>query len=108
MKLREIIDKLHATAVNASDLDKEIEGGYAGDFLSFVMGKAPENCAWFTVMSNVNVAGVATLAGTGVVVLCEGAKADENLSARVKRENIDLIETDYDIYTAVLKYNNAD
>lgn len=108
MKLSKIIEKLNATAINVGDPNREITGGYAGDFLSFVMGKAPEDCAWFTVMSNVNVAAVALLAGVGVVVLCEGVHAEEPLLERVRKENFNLIETPLDIYSAVVKLNNGD
>lgn len=108
MKLKDVIDKLNANVVNATDTEREITGGYAGDFLSFVMGRAPEDCAWFTVMSNVNVAAVATLTGAGVVVLCEGVRAEEGLAARAKREGINLIETPLDIYGAIVKFNDAD
>lgn len=108
MKLTNIIEKLNATAINVGDPDREISGGYAGDFLSFVMGKAPEDCAWFTVMSNVNVAAVALLAEVGVVVLCEGVHAEEALLERVRKENFNLIETPLDIYSAIVKLNNGD
>ncbi len=104
MKISEIVNKLSAKVVFVSDYDREIDGGYAGDFLSFVMGKAPSNCAWFTVMNNVNVAAVALLAEVGLVVCCEGTKADNMLIERIKKENLNLIETDLDIYSAVLSY----
>lgn len=104
MKISEIINKLSANAVFVSDFDREIDGGYAGDFLSFVMGKAPSNCAWFTVMNNVNVAAVALLAEIGLIVCCEGTKADTKLIERVKNESLNLIETNLDIFSAILAY----
>lgn len=106
MKLREIAEKLDAKVINA-DLDREVTGGYAGDFLSFVMGKAPEDAAWFTVMSNINVAAVALLAGVGAVVLCEGVHAEEGLINRVKNEGINLIETPLDIYSAIVRLGDV-
>lgn len=107
MKLKEIIGLLGAAEVNVAEPDREITGGYAGDFLSFVMGRAPEGCAWFTVMSNVNVAAVALLAGVGAVVLCEGVHAEEGLLARARREGVNLIETPLDIYGAIVRLQNA-
>ncbi len=102
MKTKTIIEKLNAKVVNFCN-DTEINSGYCGDFLSFVMGKAPTGCCWFTVMNNINVAGVATLADIGVVVLCEGVSADLRLKERAERENINIIETEYDVFNAVLK-----
>ncbi len=103
MKITELIEILSATTVNLNE-NAEISGGYAGDFLSFVMGKAPEGSAWFTVMTNVNVAAVALLAEVGVVVLCENAKSDDALKARAIKEKINLIETKLDIFSAIKAY----
>lgn len=73
------------------DGGKPVEGVYVGDFLSRVMGKAPSGCVWLTIMNNVNVAGVASLAEIGAVVLCEGVKPDEALVARCRDEGISLL-----------------
>lgn len=100
MKVSELSAILNAKVKNLSD-DRELSTGYAGDFLSFVMGKAPADCAWFTVMNNINIMAVATLAEVGVVVVCEGVKVDEAISTRAAGQGINLVETDYDIFTAV-------
>lgn len=102
MKAKKIIEKLNAKIVNLAN-DADINSGYCGDFLSFVMGKAPNGCCWFTVMNNVNVAGVASLADVGIVALCEGTRADERLKEKAIAEGINIIETEYDIFNAVLK-----
>ena len=62
MKIGELAKILSAKVVNQGEA-QEVKGGYCGDFLSHVMAKAPENAAWFTIMSNVNVAAVAHLTG---------------------------------------------
>ena len=66
-KLAEILD---AVKLNVEDGERVIETGYAGDLLSFVMGRAPENSAWFTIMTNVNILAVATLTEVSVIVVC--------------------------------------
>ncbi|MEG2454029.1 MAG: hypothetical protein RSB20_04105, partial [Clostridia bacterium] len=72
MKIDQLIKILKAKIVNVpSSLENELEGGYCGDFLSFVMSRAPASCVWFTVMTNLNVAAVASLASVGCVVICE-------------------------------------
>ena len=43
--------------------EREIEGIFTGDLLSWAMGRAKEGDAWFTVMGNVNAVAVASLAG---------------------------------------------
>ena len=53
--------------------DREITGGvYCCDLLSIVMGRAPADCAWVTVMGNLNSIAVAVLADTACIVLAEG------------------------------------
>ena len=103
MKLSEIIKNLDAKVVNASDLDKEIVGGYCGDFLSVVMGKAPENGGWFTIMNNQNVAAVASLTEVGVIIICDGVEPDPYLDKKVRDVSLDLIITPYPVFEAVKK-----
>lgn len=103
MKAEELAKLLDAQAVCAGADDKEIRGGYCGDFLSFVMGKAPADAAWFTVMSNVNVAAVAYMADVGAVVLCEGVRPDDLLAERCGKEGIPLLITPLDAYHAAAR-----
>lgn len=100
MKITELASKLNAKILNLSE-DVSVEEGYAGDFLSNVIGKAPERCVWFTVMSNVNVAGVATLADVGAVVLCENTDPDDLLLEKSKTVGINLLKTPLSVFYAI-------
>lgn len=102
MTVNELVTLLDAKVYNIED-DRQVTCGYAGDFLSAVMGKAPTDCAWFTIMNNVNVCAVATLADVSVVVLCEGVEPDEPLLAKVKMQGVNLIAIGEDVYHAVKK-----
>ncbi|MEG1613144.1 MAG: hypothetical protein RR357_03145 [Clostridia bacterium] len=105
MKIDQLIKILKAKIVNVpSSLENELEGGYCGDFLSFVMSRAPASCVWFTVMTNLNVAAVASLASVGCVVICEGSKCDEHLIDKSKEKDICIIETDLTVFDAVKAY----
>ncbi len=103
MKISEIIANLNANVVCVTDENKEVVGGYCGDFLSVVMGKAPADSAWFTIMNNQNVAAVASLTEVGLVILCEGTEPDALLLRKAESIGIDLITTDYPVFEAVLK-----
>lgn len=105
MKLEELVKRLDAEVLNAAEPLREIEGGYCGDFLSFVMSRAPGGSAWFTVMSNVNVIAVAVLAEVGAVVLCEGVRPDPAMLEKARSENITVIATKLPAFEAVLRYN---
>ncbi len=91
MTVAEIAKRLSAEI--KVDAGKEVEAFYVGDFLSRVMGKAPARSCWLTVMNNVNVAGVATLADISAVVLCEGVEPDARLQEKCRDEGISLLVT---------------
>ena len=103
MTVKELVQVLDANVYNLDDEMREVTSGYAGDFLSAVMGKAPTDSAWFTIMNNVNVCAVATLAEVAVVVLCEGVEPDEPLLNKVKMQGVNLIAVKEDIFGAVKK-----
>lgn len=94
----EICEKVCGKIVCAGESGADPQSVYCGDFLSRVMGKAPANSIWVTVMANVNVAGVASLADIKVIVLCEGALPDKLLEQKCADENICLITTDLPAY----------
>ena len=96
MKVSEIADKLGGNVIVETDADPR--AFYAGDFLSRVMGKAPSDSVWITVMGNVNVAGGAVLDEVKVVVVCEGVIPAEQLIEKCKEENIALVTTDKGVY----------
>ena len=105
MKARDAIKALNAEEIYIANEDKEITCGYVGDFLSHVMGSAPSDCAWFTIMNNVNVCAVATLADVSLIVLCEGVHPDENLLSKVKLQGFNIISTKLDIYNATITFD---
>lgn len=76
---------------SAEALEREVAGGYAGDLLSWVMGRAGDGDAWVTIMSNVNVAAVSALTDVACVVLAEGVKPDTSLQERAVREDLPLL-----------------
>ena len=73
--------------------DKEIEGAYIGDLLSWVMGRAEENCAWITIMSNVNVVAVASLADVACVILAEGVVLPDDARATASQKGINVFSS---------------
>ena len=85
------------------DGDREIEGVYAGDLLSWVMGRAKEGQAFVTIMTNINVLAVASLLDLSCVILCEDAEVPESLIDSAAEKGINLLKTDHPCYeTCVL------
>ena len=73
--------------------DKEIEGVYIGDLLSWVMGKAECGNVWITIMSNINVLAVASLADVACVLLAEDVKPDEEILSAAKDKGINILSS---------------
>ena len=81
--------------------DREISGGvYCCDLLSMVMGRAPTDGVWFTVMANQNTVVAALMADVACVVLTEGIRPDEAMLARAAAENIAMAAADCPSYEA--------
>lgn len=87
MKLDTLADKLSLMHICGS-LDKEATNVYAGDLLSWVMSHATEGDVWITIMSNVNVAAVASLTETACVILAEGVQPDEETVQAAQEKDV--------------------
>lgn len=98
MTVEKLAEGLQLEYLNKGDVSLEVSGGYCGDLLSWVMGRAEEGNAWITIMSNINVAAVAVMAGVSCVILCEGVKPDDELLKRAETEEINLLVTDKAVF----------
>ena len=86
MTVFEIRDALGLTPLHEAE-DREVTGGYAGDLLSWVMGRAQSGDCWITIMSNRNVPAVCTLTDVAMVVFAEDVNPDDAaLEAAVKND----------------------
>ena len=92
MTVREIAEKLGLSVLAGEDgLDREAEGCYIGDLLSWVMARAE-------VMGNVNAIAVASLTDAACIVLTESAALDEDARARADQQGIAVLTTELDSY----------
>lgn len=98
MTVKELSDKLGLTVFYMEEEDREIEGAYCGDLLSWVMGRCPADSVWITIMSNQNVAAVAVLCDTACTVLSEGVQPDAELLERAEKQGVTLLGSDLDEY----------
>ena len=81
-----------------AELDVPITGGYAGDMLSWVMGRAQAGCVWMTIMSNQNVAAAALMADVACVVLTEDVQPDEALVRQAQSRGLPLFTASLSTY----------
>ena len=98
MTVQQLADELKLTVFHLDDSERTVDGGYCGDLLSWVMGRAAAGDAWLTIMSNVNVAAVAALADVACVILTEGVVPDDALLNKAKQQGINLLGTELGAY----------
>ena len=77
IELKDLCDSLGLTALTPIP-ERQVEGAYAGDLLSWVMSHANYADAWVTIMSNPNVIAVASLVDVACVILTEGVTLEDN------------------------------
>ena len=92
---------------SGSALEREATGGYCGDLLSWVMGRALAGSAWVTIMSNINVAAVAALTDVSCVILAEGVKPDQDLLNRATHEDLPLLSSEFPAYELCWRIKEA-
>ena len=102
MTVKEIAEKAELKILSMPVPDREVKGVYIGDLLSWVMGRAGEANAWITIMSNINVVAVASLADVSCVILSEGVTLEEDVLSAALNKGINILSTKLPSYeTAV-------
>ena len=107
MTIRELCEKTELTPVSLPQGDREIEGVYCGDLLSWVMGKAECGNAWITIMSNINVIAVASLCDVSCVILAEGVKLDTDAEKAAKDKDINILSSEKSSYEVAVMLSDA-
>ena len=83
--------------------EREVDGAYVGDLLSWVMGNADSGNVWITIMSNINIVAVATLTDVSCIVLAEGVKPDADAFATAEAKGINILSTNLSAYEAAIR-----
>lgn len=87
--------------------DRAVTQPYCCDLLSFVIGRAPEGCAWVTVMGNVNAIAVASLADASCIVLSEGAALDAQALQKAIENGVCVFRCALSTFQAALAIHEA-
>ena len=94
MTVREIANELKLKILTEGDMERTVEGGYCGDLLSWVMGRAESGDCWFTVMGNINAVAVSVLADCACIVLTENATLDNDAKKKAEIQGITILSTE--------------
>ena len=103
MTVNELKEQLNLTPLVEDDYDREVTVCYIGDLLSWVMGRAPADSAWLTVMGNINSIAVATLADTACIILVENAALDDNARQKAEMHGVNILTTPENSYSLAVK-----
>lgn len=107
MTVSELVTRADLTVAAMPAGEREITGVYIGDLLSWVMGRAASGDAWITIMSNRNIAAVATLADTACVILAEGVQPDEGVAELAEQKGINLLLSNASAYDTALRLRDV-
>ncbi|AUG56517.1 DRTGG domain-containing protein [Acetivibrio saccincola] len=95
MKVEEFAKRMGMKLLTGEDtLDKEVEGMYICDLLSWVMSKAKKGNAWITVHTHVNVVAVALLAEVSCIIIPENIEVEQATIERASKEGIAILSSE--------------
>lgn len=103
MTVAELSDKLSFSPVIVPFPHREIEGAYCGDLLSWVMGRAKSGDLWITMMTNVNIIAVASLADVACILLVEGTRLPQEVLEIADEKGINILSTELPAYEAAVE-----
>ena len=98
MTVATIAESLSLTPIAVPEADRECTGAYVGDLLSWVMGRAKSGDVWITIMSNINIVAVASLADVACIVLAEGVTLDETVRSTALAKGINVYTSEKTAY----------
>ncbi len=99
MTVKDFSEKASLVALCLPEGDREITGGYVGDLLSWVMGRAKAGDAWLTIMSNQNILAVASLADVACIILTEGVTLEQDVLRLAEQKGINVLSSQKDSFS---------
>ena len=104
MKVKDLLNEESFVLIAGEEgIEKDLEGVYIGDLLSWVMAHLQEGEAWITIQSHVNVIAVAVLNDAACILLAEDATLDEDAKIKADQENLPVLKTRLSAYEIAVK-----
>lgn len=86
---------------------RPVSGAYCCDLLSWVIGRAEDEDALVTVMSNPNVMAVVVMADLPCVILSEGVKPDDKALEKAIENDIIVLSSQETTYNTAVMIHKA-
>ena len=94
MTIQELVNSLSLKVLAGSSyLTREVEGGFASDLLSHVMGQAKAGNVWVTMQGHQNIIAVASLIGLSAIIVAAGVEPDPSICEKAESEEVVLLTT---------------
>ena len=106
MNVSELIQAAGLKPITLPCPEREVNGAYIGDLLSWVMGRAREDSALITIMSNSNVVAVATLADVACIILAEDVSPDAGVAETAEAKGVNILSSDEGAYEIAKKLSS--
>lgn len=98
MTVKALAEQLGCKILSMPSPEKEINGAYIGDLLSWVMGNAKQGNVWITIMSNINTVAVATLVDISCIILAENTMPDDGVLDVAMAKGVNVLSTSLSAY----------
>lgn len=108
MKVKDLAASEKFGTVSLPDGEREINGVYIGDLLSWVMGRASADNAWITIMSNINIVAVASLADTACIILAEGVSVDASVIETAMAKGVNILSSPLPAYETAMALSDLE
>ena len=107
--INNICERISAKVLSgAAQMDREINGVYICDLLSFVMSHAQKGNAWVTVMTHANVIAVASLLDLACIIVPEEIEMDKDALKKADEEGIPVLSTTLNAYEIAVELSKMD
>ena len=107
MTVRDLPALIEGNVAVQGDDSRQVTGVYCCDMLSHVMGRAPADSAWVTVMGGVNAIAVSALADTACIIIAEGLDVDADAAEKAAEQGISVLRTPLPIFEAAKRIDKA-
>lgn len=104
MNIGQLIDVLGLKLLTKRvDLERNLDGCYICDLLSYVMSHASKDNVWITVQTNINVVAVASLTEVGCVIVPENIAVEDMTLERAESEGVVMLSSSLTAYEIAKK-----
>lgn len=99
MTIDKLVKELQLSVLSAAkNLEREFDGVYVSDMLSWVMARAQKGNIWITVQNNINIVAVSSLLELSGIILPEDVQLDDITQQKADEKGVIILSTSLAAY----------